>query len=81
MNNAEITLHGHLVFEVNNYRAIRLKQKETGGSITVRVLSAPNDVFGHRDLEYEYEISPANFVMMLNWYRFQKAHGNDALML
>ena len=50
------------------------------GPITVRTLSAPDDPFGHRSLENEYEISAGDMVMLLNWYRFQKAHGNDALV-
>lgn len=80
MNRAEVTLVGHPALEVNNDRRIRLSQKEIDGPITVRALSAPNGPFDHRDLEYEYEISAGDMVMLLNWYRFQKAHGNDALV-
>ena len=71
---------GHPALEVNNDRRIRLSQKEIDGPIIVRALSAPTDVFGHRDLEYEYQISAGDMVMLLNWYRYQKAKGNDALV-
>ena len=80
MNNPEVSLRGRLELAVNNDRRIRLKQSEIDGLITVRTLSAPTDVFGHRDLESEYEISAGDFVMMLNWYRYQKTQGNDALI-
>lgn len=76
----EVTVFGWPVLEVNNDRRIRLSQKEIDGPITVRTLSAPDDPFGHRTIENEYEISAGDMVMLLNWYMFQKAHGNDALM-
>ena len=76
----EVTMIGHPVLEVNNDRRIRLSQKAIDGPITVPTLSATDHTFGHRALEYEYEISAGDMVMLLNWYRFQKAHGNDALV-
>lgn len=76
----EVTMVGQPVLEVNNDRRIRLSQKVIDGPITVRTLSAPDDPFGHRAIENEYEISAGDMVMLLNWYRFQKAHGNDALV-
>lgn len=76
----EVTMIGQTALEVNNDRRIRLSQKVIDGPITVRTLSAPDDPFGHRALENEYEISAGDMVMLLNWYRFQKAHGNDALV-
>lgn len=75
----EVTLVEHALMEVSNERRIRLAQKEIDGPITVKALSEPTDPFGHRDIEYEYEISPNDMVMMLNWYRYQKAHGNESL--
>ena len=80
MKSLEVFLAGHPELAVNNDRRIRLKQNAIDGPITVRTLSSPTDVFGHRDLESEYEISAGDFVMMLNWYRYQKAQGNDALI-
>lgn len=80
MNSPEVSMFGHLVLEVNNNRRIRLSQKVIDGPITVRALSEPTDVFGHRNFEYEYEISAGDMVILLNWYRYQKTHGNDALM-
>lgn len=76
----EVTMVGQPALEVNNDRRIRLSQKVIDGPITVRTLSAPDDPFGHRSLENEYEITAGDMVMLLNWYRFQKAHGNDALV-
>lgn len=76
----EVTIVGQPALEVNNNRRIRLSQKMIDGPITVRTLSAPDDPFGHRVLENEYEISAGDMVMMLNWYRFQKTQGNDALV-
>lgn len=79
-NMPEVTMVGQLALEVNNDRRIRLSQKTIDGPITVRTLSAPDDPFGHRALENKYEISAGDMVMLLNWYRFQKACGNDSLM-
>ena len=68
-------------FEVNNDRRIRVSQREIDGPVAVRILSAPDDVYRcRRHIESEYEITPGDFVMMLNWYRYQKAQGNNALM-
>lgn len=76
----EVTLVGDTVLEVNNSRRIRLSQSKIDGPINVRVLSAPTDACGNRDLEHEYKISAGDMVMLLNWYRVQKAQGNDSLM-
>lgn len=76
----EVTLINFPTLEANNDRRIRLSQDAIDGPITVRALSAPTDAFGHRDIEYEYQISAADVVTLLNWYRFQKANGNDALV-
>ena len=76
----DVTMVGQPALEVNNDRRIRLSQKVIDGPITVRTLSAPDDPFGYRSIENEYEISAGDMVMLLNWYRFQKAHGNDALV-
>ena len=76
----EVTMVGQPVLEVNNDRRIRLSQKVIDGPINVRVLSAPTDACGNRDLEHEYKISAGDMVMLLNWYRVQKAQGNDSLM-
>lgn len=32
------------------------------------------------ELETRYAISDGDFVSMLNWYRYQKEKGNDALL-
>lgn len=80
-NVPEVTMVGFPVLDVNNDRRIRLSQKVIDGPITVRTLSAPDDLSGHhRSIENEYEISAGDMVMLLNWYRFQKSHGNDDLL-
>lgn len=76
----ELKMVGHSALEVNNGRMIRLSQKVIDGPITVRTLSTPDDPFGHRALENKYEISAGDMVMLLNWYSYQKTHGNDALI-
>ena len=75
-----VKMVGHPVLKINNDRMIRLLQKEIDGPITVYVLSAPDDPLGHRTIENRYEVSAGDMVMLLNWYRFQKAHGNDSLV-
>lgn len=80
MSRTKVALVGQAVLELNNERRLRLSQTKPDGPILVHTLSAPYDIFGHRDVETEYEISASDFVMMLNWYRCQKAQGNDALM-
>ena len=73
----DLSIPVHL--EANNERVIRIRQSLIDGSITVRVLGAPRDVFGSRPLETMYEISPDDMVTMLNWYRYQKENGNEDL--
>ncbi len=65
-------------FEVNNGRKIVLEQAEPDGLVNVTTWEAPGDD-GVRDCESEYTISPGDFVMMLNWYRYQKDIGNTCL--
>lgn len=64
-------------FEVNNQRKIQMEQAEPDGAVTVTAWEAEQN--GIREVDYEYEISPEDFVMMLNWYIYQKENGNPNL--
>lgn len=64
-------------FEVNNQRKIRLEQQEQDKDVNVTVWAEQID--GIREVEEEYAISPGDFVMLLNWYRYQKENGNTNL--
>ena len=64
-------------FEINNQRKIQLTQTEPDGAVTVTTWEAEQN--GVREVESEYQISPGDFVMMLNWYRYQKENGNPNL--
>lgn len=64
-------------FNVNNQREIQLTQTEPDGVMTVTTWDAERN--GIREVESEYQISPGDFVMMLNWYRYQKENGNPNL--
>lgn len=64
-------------FSVNNQRKIQLTQTEPDGAVTVTTWDAERN--GVREVESEYQISPGDFVMMLNWYRYQKENGNPNL--
>ena len=65
-------------FGVNNERQIEVKQDKSDGDVSVTTWGAPNED-GCRDCESEYSISPGDFVIMLNWYKYQKQHGNESL--
>lgn len=65
-------------FYVNNGQKIKLEQAGPDGTVNVTIWEAPD-----RDMnvgcESEYTISPWDFVMMLNWYCYQKRTGNTDL--
>lgn len=63
---------------VNNQRTIEITQDQPDGAMTVTAWSVERG--GIREVEYEYKIAPADFVSMLNWYRFQKENGNPNLL-
>lgn len=67
-----------LTFEVNNQRKVQLEQADHDGAVTVTIWEA--EKYGVRGVENEYMISPGDFVMMLNWYRYQKENGNPNLL-
>lgn len=64
-------------FKLNNERKLVVTQRKPDSAVKVRVCGAPRDALGTRDLEYEYEITPDDFVTMLNWYRDQKNQHPD----
>lgn len=69
--------NSNIEFNVNNQRKIQLTQTEPDGAVTVTTWEAERN--GVREVESEYQISPGDFVMMLNWYRYQKENGNPDL--
>lgn len=69
--------NSNIEFNVNNQRKIQLEQSRRDGDVTVTVWSAERN--GIREVENEYKINPGDFVMMLNWYRYQKENGNPDL--
>lgn len=64
-------------FEVTNGRKIELFQKEPDGPVHVFTFSA--DGKPGRRCAGTYTISPGDFVMLLNWYVYQKRTGNESL--
>ena len=69
--------NSNIEFNVNNQRKIQLEQSKRDGDVTVTVWSAEHN--GIREVENEYKINPGDFVMILNWYRYQKENGNPDL--
>ena len=70
--------NSNIEFNVNNQQKIQLEQSEHDRDVTVTVWSAERN--GIREVENEYKINPGDFVMMLNWYRYQKENGNHILV-
>jgi len=60
-------------FKVNNGRTIEVFQEREDGP----VYATTHDSKG--EIENSEIISPGDFVMMLNWYRYQKENGNGNL--
>ena len=65
-------------FKVNNQRTICVEQTLPDNSVLVTAWSPEKN--GIREVDYEYNISAADFVTMLNWYRYQKENGNPDLL-
>jgi len=62
------------LIEINNNQYLEVKQLE-GGKVAVY----KRNKYGAL-LEMGTIIEPGDFVMMLNWYRYQKDNGNENLM-
>mgnify|MGYP001317691028 CR=1 FL=1 len=60
-------------FKVNNGRTIEIFQTREEGPVYVTTCDSKGD------RESNEIISPEDFVMMLNWYRYQKEIGNENL--
>lgn len=61
-------------FEVNNRRKIELSQNDFDGNVIVTTWGAEKN--GIREVESEYTISPADFIMLLNLHQYIKETGN-----
>lgn len=55
-------------FEVNNSGLLTVDQDEHDGAVTVATLFPDGD-------SREFIISPGDFVMLMNYYRWQKENG------
>ena len=62
-------------FEVNNGQKIVLEQLRPGGDVFVAI-RGKSEIAPHET----YTSTPGDFVMMLNWYRYQKRQGNTDLI-
>lgn len=60
-------------FKVNNGRRIEVFQARDDGPVYATTYDSKGDK------ESSEIISPGDFIMMLNWYRYQKANGNENL--
>lgn len=67
-----------LKFNVTNGREIIVTQAEPDGITEVNIWKEYKES-GYWDCMDSYRISPGDFVMMLNWYKYQKEHGNEHL--
>lgn len=68
-----------LSYETNNARQIFVTQEHHDGIVRVTAVTSPNDQTSGICVDYQYEITPNDFVTMLNWYRAQKEAGNHSL--
>lgn len=60
-------------FKVNNGRTIEVFQAREDGPVYATTYDSKGEKEGSEI------ISPGDFVMMLNWYRYQKQNGNESL--
>lgn len=68
-----------LSFDSNNERQIYVTQESHDGVLRVIALASPDFPLVGKVVDYQYEITPSDFVTMLNWYRAQKESGNHSL--
>lgn len=55
---------------VNNKQTMEVKQTETG-EINVTI--------GYKEIDTEFNISEADFVMLMNYYQYQKSQGLEIM--
>lgn len=65
-----------MIFKVNNGRHIQVSQTKPDGPVKAETFAPKGD---NMTKEQSINISPGDFVMMLNWYRYQKENGNENL--
>lgn len=62
-----------MIFKVNNGRRLEVFQDREDDKVYLITRDS------HGEEESHEIIQPGDFVMMLNWYRYQKEHGNKNL--
>lgn len=67
-----------MIFKVNNGRHIQVSQIKPDGTVKIETFAPAGDKLTMAK-EQSIDISPGDFVMMLNWYRYQKENGNKNL--
>lgn len=67
-----IEVEAAISFEVNNGGTLALKQEKHDGAVNANVLFPDGDF-------REFAISPGDFVMLMNYYRYQKERGEPIL--
>ena len=65
-----------MIFRINNGRHMQVSQTKPDGPVKVETYAPAGDKMNK---EQSIEISPGDFVMMVNWYRYQKENGNENL--
>ena len=63
-------------FDVNNSRKLRLFQQEHDGPVFIQTLDAAGFP---EPTDEEEEISPGDFVMLVNYFRYCKRSGRELL--
>lgn len=64
-------------FNVNNNGTMEVFQARDDGPVYVAVYEPEKD--GKREQRSSTIIQAGDFITMLNWYRYQKEHGNESL--
>ena len=65
-----------MIFRINNGRHMQISQTKPDGPVKAETYEPAGDKMKK---EQSIEISPGDFVMMVNWYRYQKENGNENL--
>ena len=65
-----------MIFRVNNGRHMQASQTKPDGPVKVETYEPAGDKMKK---EQSIDINPGDFVMMVNWYRYQKENGNENL--
>lgn len=65
-----------MIFRINNGRHMQVSQAKPDGPVKVETYEPAVDKMKK---DQSIEINPGDFVMMVNWYRYQKENGNENL--